>query len=393
MKLRCFFTIVKRLRAFFIAFNVATLYADKKIVIFIEENSMLLSLASHLQNSVSCMHVTHYISVRVVMGMLTSFCLSLLFGNTFIEYSKKLFTTKARPFTPESHKKKDTIPTMGGIFILFIVLITMFLWCDLSKSDVWLFVITLIGFGFIGLIDDLYKIIEHKGLYSTTKFKLQLLIGLLVAIAIIVIKNPTTELCIPFFKNFNPQLGFLFIPWVVFLLVGVSNAVNLTDGLDGLAIGALITNFSVYSIISYLAGHFAFADYLHIPFAASSEVAVIGAILVGASIGFLWFNAHPAQIFMGDVGSLSLGAALALMAILSKQELLLALSGGLFVFETLSVIAQLTVWRLYKRKLFKMAPIHHHFEMMGWSESKITMRFNIISVVLCILALISLKIR
>ena len=354
---------------------------------------MLLLAASYLQDYTSWLHVTHYISVRVVMGMLTSLFLSLLFGNTFIAYSKKLFTTKARPFTPETHKKKDNIPTMGGVFILLVTLVTMFLWCDLSKSDVWLFVLTLTGFGLIGLVDDLYKIIEHKGLHSRTKFRLQLLVGLIVAVAIVLIKHPTTELCIPFFKNINPQLGLLFIPWVVFLLVGVSNAVNLTDGLDGLAIGALITNFSVYSIIAYLAGHFAFAHYLHIPFAASSEVAVIGAILVGASIGFLWFNAHPAQIFMGDVGSLSLGAALALMAILSKQEILLAISGGLFVIETLSVIAQLTSWRLYRKKLLMMAPIHHHFEMLGWSEAKITMRCNIISVILCMLALISLKMR
>ena len=354
---------------------------------------MLLLAASYLQDYTSWLHVTHYISVRVVMGMLTSLFLSLLFGNTFIAYSKKLFTTKARPFTPETHKKKDNIPTMGGVFILLVTLVTMFLWCDLSKSDVWLFVLTLTGFGLIGLVDDLYKIIEHKGLHSRTKFRLQLLVGLIVAIAIVFIKHPTTELCVPFFKNFNPQLGLLFIPWVIFLLVGVSNAVNLTDGLDGLAIGALITNFSVYSIIAYLAGHFAFAHYLHIPFAASSEIAVIGAILVGASIGFLWFNAHPAQIFMGDVGSLSLGAALALMAILSKQEILLAISGGLFVIETLSVIAQLTSWRLYRKKLLMMAPIHHHFEMLGWSEAKITMRCNIISVILCMLALISLKMR
>lgn len=354
---------------------------------------MLLVLASYLEGYTSWLHVTHYISVRVVAGMLTSLFLSLLFGDAFIAYSKKLFTTKARPFTPESHKKKDNIPTMGGVFILLVVLTTMFLWCDLSKIDVWLSVLTLVGFGCIGLVDDLYKIIEHKGLHSRTKFRLQVLVGLIIAYAIVFLKHPTTEICIPFFKNLHPELGLLFIPWVVFLLVGVSNAVNLTDGLDGLAIGALITNFSVYSIIAYLAGHFAFAHYLHIPFAGSSEVAVIGAILVGASLGFLWFNAHPAQIFMGDVGSLSLGAMLALMAILSKQEILLVLSGGLFVLETLSVIAQLTSWRLYRKKLFKMAPIHHHFELLGWSESKITIRFNIISVVVCLLALISLKMR
>lgn len=354
---------------------------------------MVFMLTSYLEAYIPWFHVVHYISVRVVAGMLTSLFVSLLFGDAFIAYSKKLFTTKARPFTPESHKKKDNIPSMGGVFILSVVLVTMLIWCDLSKVDVLLSVITLIGFGFIGFLDDLYKAIEQKGLHSKTKFRLQLLVGLGVACAIVFLKHPSTEVCVPFFKNIHPHLGLFYIPWVVFLLVGVSNAVNLTDGLDGLAIGGLITNFSVYSVIAYLAGHFAFAHYLHIPFAASSEMAVIGAILVGASLGFLWFNAHPAQIFMGDVGSLSLGAMLALMAIITQQELLLVVSGGLFVLETLSVIAQLTCWRLYRKKIFRMAPIHHHFELLGWSESKITMRFNIISVVLCLLALISLKMR
>ncbi|MDP3788137.1 MAG: phospho-N-acetylmuramoyl-pentapeptide-transferase [Candidatus Chromulinivorax sp.] len=354
---------------------------------------MLLSIASTLQDSISCLSVAHYITVRVVGSMLTSFFLSLVLGNRFIALSKKLFATKARPFTPESHKKKDNIPTMGGVFILLVVLSTMFLWCDITKVDVWLFVITLLGFGCIGLIDDLYKIKQNQGLNSRTKFRLQLAFGLIVALAMVWVQKPSTELCFPFFKNIHPDLGLFFIPWVVFLLVGVSNAVNLTDGLDGLAIGALITNFSVFSIVAYLAGHFTFAHYLQIPFAGSSEVAVIGAILVGASLGFLWFNAHPAQIFMGDVGSLSLGAGLALMAILTKQELLLPISGGLFVLETLSVIAQYTSWKLYKKRIFKMAPIHHHFELLGWNEAKITVRFNIISLVLCLLALITLKIR
>lgn len=354
---------------------------------------MLLLIASTLQDSISYLSVTHYITVRVVGSMLTSFFLSLLFGDKFIKLSQRLFATKARPFTPESHKKKDNIPTMGGVFILAIVLSTMLLWCDLTKVDVWLFVLTLLGFGCIGLLDDLYKIKRNQGLHSKTKFRLQILCGLLIALVMMWVQKPSTELCFPFFKHLHPNLGLLFIPWVVFLLVGVSNAVNLTDGLDGLAIGALLTNFSVFSIIAYLAGHFAFAHYLQIPFAASSEVAVIGAILGGASLGFLWFNAHPAQIFMGDVGSLSLGAGLALMALLTKQELLLPISGGLFVFETLSVIAQYTSWKLYKKRIFKMAPIHHHFELLGWNEAKITVRFNIISLVLCLLALITLKIR
>lgn len=354
---------------------------------------MLLWIASRLQDSVSWVHVMHYITVRVVGSMLTSFFLSLVFGNQFIQISKKLFATKARPFTPESHKKKDNIPTMGGVFILAIIFSTMFLWCDVTKVDVWLFILTLTGFGLIGLVDDLYKIKQHNGLKSRTKFRLQLIVSLIIALTMLWVQKPSTELWFPFFKHIHPDLGLLFIPWVIFLLVGVSNAVNLTDGLDGLAIGVLITNFSVFSIITYLAGHFTFAHYLQIPFAASSEVAVIGAIFVGASLGFLWFNAHPAQVFMGDVGSLSLGAGLALMAILSKQELLLPLSGGLLVLETLSVIAQYASLRLYKKRIFKMAPIHHHFELLGWNEAKITVRFNIISVVLCLLALITLKIR
>lgn len=200
-------------------------------------------------------------------------------------------------------------------------------------------------------------------------------------------------ICVPLFKCFNPELGYWLVPWLVFIIVAMSNAVNLTDGLDGLAIGTLLSNFSVFSIVGYLAGHYAFASYLHIPFTGTAEVAIVGGVLIGASLGFLWFNAHPAQIFMGDVGSLSLGAALALMAIVSKQELLLPIAGGLFVFEVLSVLGQYASLKFYGKRLFKMAPVHHHFELLGWQEPKITVRFNIISIVLCLLALITLKIR
>jgi phospho-N-acetylmuramoyl-pentapeptide-transferase len=354
---------------------------------------MILLIASYFYEILPVAHVVQYISVRAVASMLTAFFLSLIFGNSFIAFSQRLFASKVRPFTPESHKKKNNIPTMGGVFILLVVIGSLFLWADLTRFDVWLFIMTLLGFGAIGFVDDWYKIRFHQGLHSKTKFRLQVVVGLCIALALVYGKGISTEVSFPFIKNFHPDLGLLFIPWVVFLLVGVSNAVNLTDGLDGLAIGALITNFSVFSLVAYLAGHFTFAHYLHIPFAASSEVAIFGAVLVGASLGFLWFNAHPAQIFMGDVGSLSLGAALALMAIMSKQELILPISGGLFVFETLSVIGQIFSLRWYKKKLFKMAPIHHHFELLGWTEPKITVRFNIISVILCLLALITLKIR
>jgi len=203
----------------------------------------------------------------------------------------------------------------------------------------------------------------------------------------------STELIFPFFKHCRPDLGLFFIPWAVFILVGCSNAVNLTDGLDGLAIGSLLPNFATFTLICYLAGHYGIAHYLQIPFAGTAEIVVIGAILIGASLGFLWYNAYPAQIFMGDVGSLALGAGLALMAIMAKQELLLSISGGLFVLETVSVMVQVLSVRYLGKRIFKMAPIHHHFELLGWPESRITTRFGIISLVLCLLALITLKLR
>jgi phospho-N-acetylmuramoyl-pentapeptide-transferase len=244
----------------------------------------------------------------------------------------------------------------------------------------------------IGAWDDWRKIKTKRGISARLKFNLQCLIALITAI-LLFITSINTILVVPFFKTFTPDIGLLFIPWVVFLLVGTSNAVNLTDGLDGLAIGSLIPNFAIFSIIAYLAGHALFANYLHIPFANTAEMTVVGATLVGASIGFLWYNTYPAQIFMGDVGSLALGAALAYLAVVCKQELLLAISGGLFVVEALSVMLQVYSYRYYGKRIFKMAPIHHHFELLGWQESKITVRFGIISLILCLLALMTLKIR
>jgi phospho-N-acetylmuramoyl-pentapeptide-transferase len=319
--------------------------------------------------------------------------MSLIFGNKFIALSKRLFKTEARAFTPANHREKDNIPTLGGLFILAIVITNMLLWCNWDKPEMWLFIIVLTGFGSIGLMDDLCKIWYKKGITARTKMGLQIITSLLVTLIWILVKTPSTSICLPFFKSYAPELGILFIPWIMFILIGTSNAVNLTDGLDGLAIGTLISNFTVFSLVCYLAGHRTFSEYLHIPFAGTAEIAVIGAIFIGASLGFLWFNAHPAQIFMGDVGSLALGAALAMMAIMPRQEILLAIAGGMFVLEAISVITQLGSWKLYRKKLFKMAPIHHHFELLGWKEPKITVRFNIISFILCLLALVTLKIR
>jgi len=338
-------------------------------------------------------NVFHYVSVRAIASLLSSLAMFLLFGSGFLAISQQFFRSKSRELTPDTHRAKDSMPTMGGIFILAIAVINIILWVNLSNLEVWIFLGTLIGFGLIGCLDDWSKINQNKGISAKTKFFLQCVISSGAAIALIYTPFFSTKLIFPFFKNFMPDLGWFFVPWAMLIIVGTSNAVNLTDGLDGLAIGSLIPNFATFSLISYVAGHFLMAFYLQIPYAASAEIAVIGAILIGTSLGFLWYNTYPAQIFMGDVGSLALGAGLAMMALISKQELLLVISGGLFVVETISVILQVLSVRYSGKRIFKMAPIHHHFELLGWPESKITARFGIISLVLCLLALITLKLR
>lgn len=354
---------------------------------------MLYHLSLFLRDYISWFNVVHYVSFRVVAALLTSLILSLLFGGTFITAAQKFFRSKSRAYAPESHHAKDNMPTMGGIFILCIITLTTLIWCNLTDPNVWVFLFCLLSFGAIGWWDDISKIQTGKGIKESYKFRAQLACALGTAILWIWLSHPSTELSVPFFKSFHPDLGYLFIPWVMFIIIGSSNAVNLTDGLDGLAIGSLIPTFATFSLISYLAGHIKIAQYLHIPFAGTAELSIIGVILVGASLGFLWFNAYPALIFMGDVGSLALGAGLGLLALMCKQELLLAIAGGLFVTETLSVIIQVFSFRYFKRRVFKMAPLHHHFELLGWPEARITVRFAIISFILCLLALITLKIR
>jgi phospho-N-acetylmuramoyl-pentapeptide-transferase len=354
---------------------------------------MIYHLSYYLKFYWPFLNVVHYVSVRAVASLLSSLLFSLIFGDDFIKFSARFFRSKAREFTPESHRSKDSMPSMGGIFILATVLINALLWCDLANRQVWIFLLCLIGFGMLGFWDDWNKIHAHKGISSGSKFKLQLLVAAIVIAGLVFLTPFSTELIFPFFKHCRPDLGLLFIPWAIFILVACSNAVNLTDGLDGLAIGSLLPNFAIFALICYLAGHWSLAHYLQIPFAGTAEIAIMGAILIGSSLGFLWYNAYPAQIFMGDVGSLALGAGLALMAIMAKQELLLPISGGLFVLETVSVMAQVLFVRFRGKRLFRMAPIHHHFELLGWPESRITTRFGIISLVLCLLALITLKLR
>ncbi len=354
---------------------------------------MIYHLSYYLKLYWPFFNVGHYVSVRAVASLLSSLGCFLLFGERFIAISQRFFRSKARESTPESHRAKDSMPTMGGLFILAVVLANTLLWCDLANPQVWIFLLCITGFGMIGFWDDWNKIKHRKGISSGLKFKLQLLIAFLVVLGLILCTPFSSQLVFPFFKHCKPDLGLFFIPWAMFVIVGCSNAVNLTDGLDGLAIGSLLPNFATFSLICYLAGHYGLAYYLHIPFAGTAEIVIIGAILIGSSLGFLWYNTYPAQIFMGDVGSLALGAGLALMAIMAKQELLLAISGGLFVLETVSVMLQVLFVRFRGKRLFKMAPIHHHFELMGWPESRITTRFGIISLVLCLLTLITLKLR
>lgn len=325
-------------------------------------------------------------------ALLTALLFSLLFGDWFIKKSSDLFKPVVRENTPVSHQKKAHIPTMGGAFIIITVLFSVLTWGNLLKPCLWIGILTIVIFGAIGLIDDLNKINKKKGISAKVKFCLQVFCASLIALCLL-FSNTSTSLYFPFFKHLHPDLGLFFIPWAIFVIVGCSNAVNLTDGLDGLAIGSLISNFATFAIISYLTGHFMLAEYLDIPFAGTSELVILCAALLGASLGFLWYNAYPAQIFMGDIGSLSLGAALAVIGLMTKQELLIVISGGLFVIETLSVIFQVISYKFLGKRLFKMAPIHHHFELLGWPESKITTRFGIISIILCLIALMTLKIR
>jgi len=354
---------------------------------------MIYHLAHYIQQYWSACNVLHYVSVRAIASLLSTLVFSCVLGGWFIATSKLWFRAKAREWTPDSHKLKDNMPTMGGVFILLLVILNTLLWCDLSKAHVWILLLCLLLFGAIGAWDDWCKINRRSGIKAAAKFWLQVVCALTVVVAWLYMTGASTTITFPFFKNMNPDLGILFIPWAIFIIIGCCNAVNLTDGLDGLAIGSLIPNFCIFSLIAYLAGHMQFAHYLCIPYAGTAEIAVIGATLIGASLGFLWYNAYPAQIFMGDVGSLALGAGLACMALMAKQEVLLLIAGGLFVVETVSVIAQVLSYKYLGRRLFKMAPLHHHFELLGWPESKISVRFGIISLILCLLALITLKLR
>lgn len=338
-------------------------------------------------------NVLHYVTVRAMLAFLTALFASIFFGRLFINRFSNPFKSDVREYTPENHQKKNNTPTMGGIFILGSVIFSTLTWCNLKSFDVWIMLLCLILFGAIGFWDDYCKIRKFKGIFANKKFLLQNLFAFVVVLLWVYFCSPGLFVSLPLFKNYGLHLGALFIPWAVFVIISMSNAVNLTDGLDGLATTSLIYNFGTFALIAYLAGHLIISAYLHIPFTGSSELSVLACAFVGALIGFLWYNAYPAQVFMGDVGSLPLGACLALLALMTKQEILLPITGGVFLCETISVMLQVFWFKRFKKRLFKMAPIHHHFELVGWPESKITVRFATITMILCMISLMFLKIR
>jgi phospho-N-acetylmuramoyl-pentapeptide-transferase len=294
------------------------------------------------------------------------------------------------------HQAKEGTPTMGGLLILFSLLVSVLLWSELDQRMVWILVGLTAGYGVLGFTDDYQKVTQGSsaGISARTKLVWQVVFALGVAIAIYTDPAFDKELAVPFFKNFTPNIGVFYVPLAAFIIVAASNGVNLTDGLDGLAIGPVMITAATFLLLSYAAGHTGIAEYLNIKYVpGSGQLAIFCGAMVGGSLGFLWFNASPAELFMGDVGSLALGGALGTIAVLIRQEILLAVVGGIFVVETVSVIIQVASFKLTGKRVFLMAPIHHHFEKLGWAEQKIVVRFWIVSIILALVALSSLKLR
>jgi phospho-N-acetylmuramoyl-pentapeptide-transferase len=298
---------------------------------------------------------------------------------------------------PKTHLDKAGTPTMGGALIIVAIVVSILLWSDLTNFYVWITLFVVIGYGLVGFIDDYLMQVkkQSKGLGVRAKLALQGIIALIAGFLVYISPEFSTQITIPFFKNVTPDFGWGYIIFAAFVIVGASNAVNLTDGLDGLAIGPVIIAATTYMIFAYVAGHFKIANYLQINYVSGSgELAIFCGAIVGSGMGFLWFNTYPAQIFMGDVGSLSLGAFLGTVAVITKQEILLALVGGLFVIEALSVIFQVSFFKMTSgKRIFRMAPLHHHFELKGWPEPKVIVRFWIIAIALAMLAMSTLKLR
>ncbi|WP_417553208.1 phospho-N-acetylmuramoyl-pentapeptide-transferase [Marinomonas fungiae] len=360
---------------------------------------MLLLLTAYLSKYFTFFTVFNYLSLRAILGVLTALFISLLIGGKVIRLLQRLQIGQAvRDDGPQSHLSKAGTPTMGGVMILFSISISTLLWGDLTNPYIWVTLLTMIAFGAVGWVDDYRKVVEKnsRGLPAKWKYFWQSVFGLSAAIYLYSIASTPAEtsLLIPLFKDAVIPLGIFFVVFTYFVIVGTSNAVNLTDGLDGLAILPTVLVGGALGLFAYLTGNIKFADYLLIPYVqGTGELIVFCSALVGAGLGFLWFNTYPAQVFMGDVGALALGAALGVIAVIVRQELVLFIMGGVFVMETVSVILQVASYKLTKRRIFRMAPIHHHFELKGWAEPKVIVRFWIITVCLVLIGIATLKVR
>ena len=360
---------------------------------------MLLELTTWLMQFHDGFRVFQFLTMRAILGVLTALLMALLVGPLVIRWlADARVGQHVRDDGPETHLGKSGTPTMGGVLILVAIAVSTLLWSDLGNRYVWIVLLTTLGFGLIGGVDDWLKLRlgNSQGLRARTKFLAQTAVAFAAALVLFhTAEVPAeTELIVPFFKEVAIPLGIWFVPFAFLVIVGSSNAVNLTDGLDGLAILPTVMVAGALGVFVYVVGHGEFASYLHIPFIPGvGELVVFASAIMGAGLGFLWFNTYPAQVFMGDVGALALGAALGLLAIASRHELVLVIMGGVFVVETLSVILQVSSYKLTGRRLFRMAPLHHHFELKGWPEPRVIVRFWIITVVLVLVGLATLKLR
>lgn len=358
---------------------------------------MLYHLLYPLHTSHSALNVIRYITFRSLIAALTSLVLSFILAPWVIRrLTENRIGQTIRPDGPQAHLSKAGTPTMGGTVILSSLILATLLLSNLTNFYVWLVIFVTLAFAAIGFVDDYGKLRNGhgKGLSGRAKLAAQTAVALIAVLVLISLPGFTTEVFVPFFKDVHPALGWLYVPFAAFIIVGASNAVNLTDGLDGLAIGPVMTTAFTYGLFAYIIGNVKLAQYLQLPYVAGAgELAIFCGALVFAGLGFLWFNTYPAMMFMGDVGSLPLGAALALIALITKQELVLLVAGGVFVAEALSVIVQVVSFKLRGKRVFRMAPVHHHFELLGWPEPKIIVRFWILSVLCAVMALATLKLR
>lgn len=358
---------------------------------------MLYHFFYPLAADIKLFNIFKYLTFRTIYSMITALLVCFVIGPWII---RKLESLQARQVIrtdgPESHLQKQGTPTMGGVMILAAIVIPTLLWADLRNHYVWITLFITIGYGMIGFVDDYKKVVEKnpKGLSPRQKMFWQVLLAGSVSVFLFIKPGFSEQLFFPFFKNFHPDLWIWFIPFATLVIVGASNAVNLTDGLDGLAIGPVAINAATYMLFAYVAGHATLSAYLQVPrVVGAGELAVVCGAMVGAGLGFLWYNSYPAEVFMGDVGSLALGGALGTIAVLTKQELLLVIVGGVFVVEALSVIFQVGSYKYRGKRIFRMAPIHHHFELKGVAEPKIIVRFWIITIILALVAISTLKMR